>query len=630
MIGKILNLVRAEASGERALSILNRLVLCHRIQSSPGFREAVAICEETAGGWGLETEILKFKADGKTSYWGCLIQREWEATEATLELVEPERVKLADFSECKISLIQRSVAAHADSIEIVLLEDGLETSEYENIDVAGKLVLTKGDIERVHALAVQKYGAAGILYDGIVDTKPARNRLNLPDAREYKSFWWKSGDKRCFGFVITPRQGDWLRSLLISSERLRARVNIDATFRDGTTEVLSCFIPGQTLEEVLLVAHLCHPQPSANDNASGCVSVLEAMRTLNALVSGGQIGPLRRGIRALLLPEMTGSFSYLAANEERLADIVCALNVDMAGENQTLCGSTMIVEAPPDSCRGFVLELGSLLLERVFERDPLPRAKASLRPERTSLETFNAASDHAVFSDREIGIPCPSINQWPDKFYHTSLDTPDKVDPAMLKAAASIAGTFAGFVATASGREARWLGLEMLSSLKQSVTKEIRTSLQAAAESESPAPEELNLLRRRLSYALERAKDAMEHLERLGLSSGQGRELREDANEWVRREFAQAERDFPGFLDSSRAAKGGKRSSMRVDCLFLCRTESCSARPDTEWWPGISGPSCAPRRERSSGSCTRVTERYHGRSRRSRGVGLTASALSPT
>jgi aminopeptidase YwaD len=570
MIETLLKSIQREISGQRALLLLHKLTSYHRIQSSPGFREAAGFCEKTARDYGLETEMLTFPADGETSYWGYAVPREWEAQRATLELIEPESEKLADFSESKISLIQRSISARLDSADIVVLRNGLEKSEYKEIDVSGKLVLTEGDIERVRELAVEQFGAAGILFDGIREVKPIRSRLDLPDARQYTSFWWRPGDKRCFGFVLTPRQGDWLRSLSASGKSLKARVAIDSDFRDGTMEVLSCFIPGETLEEVLLIAHLCHPEPSANDNASGCVSVLEAMRTVKYLVDRGDIAPLKRGVRALLLPEWTGSFAYLASHEERIADFVCALNIDMAGENQALCGSTFVVEAPPDACRGFVLELASVIQKRVFRAETGVGGKRDVGQERISAQPFAGGSDHMVLSDPDAGVPCPSLCQWPDKFYHTDMDTPDKVDPAMLSASAEIAACYAAFAANAGETEARWLRMEMISALKRAVTEDIQRELTSGLERGEPSGSRLDALRKRLSYLLERKKEALGHLERLGASAAETDEAREDANEWVRREFAEAERHYLSLLGRAKR-RTEKRKEDRLKYLVPSR-----------------------------------------------------------
>jgi hypothetical protein len=47
--------------------------------------------------------------------------------------------------------------------------------------------------------------------------------------------------------------------------------------------------------------------------------------------------------------------------------------------------------------------------------------------------------------------------QWPDRFYHSSHDTPDKCDPGSLALAARCAATYAGFLANAGEEETAWL-----------------------------------------------------------------------------------------------------------------------------------------------------------------------------
>ena len=155
-------------------------------------------------------------------------------------------------------------------MEVVAVEKGETAAEYEGLDVAGKIVLARGDLHRVHDLAVQRRGAVGILFDGMTEIALIRPAWALPDARQYTSFWWAGDDKerRCFGFVLSPRQGDWLRKLIRQSQAagagpVRVRAQVDARLYDGALEVVSATIPGQSKdEEIVLMGHLCHPQPS--------------------------------------------------------------------------------------------------------------------------------------------------------------------------------------------------------------------------------------------------------------------------------------------------------------------------------------------------------------------------------
>ena len=48
--------------------------------------------------------------------------------------------------------------------------------------------------------------------------------------------------------------------------------------------------------------------------------------------------------------------------------------------------------------------------------------------------------------------------QWPDLYYHTSADTPDKVSPDTLARSGALAAVYAHWLASAGMREASWLG----------------------------------------------------------------------------------------------------------------------------------------------------------------------------
>ena len=74
---------------------------------------------------------------------------------------------------------------------------------------------------------------------------------------------------------------------------------------------------------------------------------------------------------------------------------------------------------------------------------------------------FMSGSDHYIYSDPSVGVPMPALASLPDKFYHTSADTPDKVDPLMLRRAGVLAAFYAAWIANAGREEVLWLSHEM-------------------------------------------------------------------------------------------------------------------------------------------------------------------------
>ena len=560
MFAHVLEKVLEEVSQAVAMDHLKELTRYHRVTASPGFRQAAEYSEGYLRGLGLETKVHEYPADGKTQVWNEVVHEEWFAADASLRMVEPRNKAktLARFRDDKLSLIQRSPPTPSGGVEaeVVALDKGESEEEYRDVDVSGKLVLTSGDLERVRCLAVERHGALGIIYDGMREQMPVRGRMDLPDARQYTSFWWGGEKKKCFGFVLSPRVGQELRELLkletMKGGSVRVRADVQSRLYDGRMEVVSALLPGTGREEVWVLAHLCHPQPSANDNASGAAATLEAARLLNSLVRDGKLPKPRRTVRFLLLPEMIGTAAFLSSHEDMIPNVVGAINLDMVGQNQDLCRSVWLVEMPPESSPNFSGVLAARILRQVIPtfRDLTTTAEYPLV--RQAITPFSAASDHGYLNDPSVGIPCSMLIQWPDKFYHTSEDTIDKVDPQSLAVAATVAATYAYFLANAGQREAEWLMHETLSQEKKRIVTEaqrcidkaylcaskVRLSAGSKEKNEEPLSETLT---RTLEHAQELLKHRFEVgsqalLSVLRLAQGEDRETFRRSIEatWIR------------------------------------------------------------------------------------------------
>jgi hypothetical protein len=541
-------------SGEAALQTVIDLSRFHRMQASPGYRCAAQWLHRSLRGAGLEADVLSYPAEEGVRFWAWPSFQEWDCSEATLHLVAPpaEAALLADYRACPLSLIQRSASFDGEA-EVVLLEgaaDGQEEADYEGLDVAGKLVLTRGDVARVRELAVQQRGAAGILFDGMRTVPPVRLEGDLLDARQYTAFWNDAGTARTFGFVLTPRQGQALRRLLKKGETVRVRARVLAEAYDGGLEVVSAVVPGsaEPPQEIVVVAHLCHPQPSANDNASGAAAALEAARALHKLVLSGALPRPRRTLRFLWLPEMTGTYAYLSGREAELGQMLAGLNLDMVGEDQDQTGSSWLIERPPDAAASFAPELLAGL------RDLFPGLKGmpGISPSHTGIGgfplyrqaevPFSGGSDHMILSDPSVGVPAPMLIQWPDRYYHTSADTPERTDPDNLARAAALAAAYAYWLASAGEQEVGSLGFEMVARFKERIVEAAR---EATAEflglnEGDRLASALAALDRRLAYLVDRQQAALSSLQTLAPVLCLVEELRGQVQEAARQELAWA------------------------------------------------------------------------------------------
>ncbi len=456
-----------EVSPRRAMNHLAGVTRFHRIQVSPGFSAAAQYVADTLTSFGLQTEILTYPADGSKGYWGQPpLPLEWSIEEGVLSVVEPDkhREKLTDYVEEPLSIIQRSGSTPAGGItaEVVIVDKADREPSYEEIDVTGKFVLADCDPGQSQRLAVKERGAVGVITDHMPVFEPVRPEMDLPDARAYRSFWWGPDDEPCPGFVLTPRQGKRLRRAISEGEEpVKVHALVNSSFSVGEMQVVSARVPGEGDEEILITAHLCHPEPSANDNASGVAAGMEAARALKALIDNGDLPVPNRSIRFLFVPEMAGTYAYLATNEDHLSKYVAGLNLDMVGQDQDLCGSTLIAEQPPRSLANYSGDLVALLIQHAGQQHRNFAGTARYASFRYTETPFSGGSDHYIMSDPTVGIPTPMVIQWPDRFYHTSEDTIDKVDPEMLARVACITATYAHFTAAPRTAEVVKLGAEM-------------------------------------------------------------------------------------------------------------------------------------------------------------------------
>jgi len=462
MLRPLLDLLAPEISGQACMDHVYTITRYHRIQASPGYRAAAEECVRILRRNQLDAQITTYPATGESREWTHLTPQEWACDDAALWLLDPSgqpTERLAWFREMPLSIIQRSTSADSTA-ELAVIENATEPGAWTRADLNGKIALVgNGDIHRIWAHA-RKAGVIGLLTDRMTYHPPVRPEGDLADARQYTSFWWTPGEPKGWGFVLTPRQGAALRQLAKRNTPIRLHAKIDSRFYNGTIENVEAVIHGHSADEVLVVSHLCHPLPSANDNATGPAVCMEAARAIQKLIATGKLPQPKRTIRFLHVPEMTGTYAHLANREH--GQIVAGINIDMVGQNQELTGSTLLCEYPPLAIPAFAGDLMALILGQVAsDTASLSGFGTRYASFRHAVTNFSGGSDHYILSDPTVGIPCPMVIQWPDRFYHTSADTPDKVDPAMLKRVALMTAAYAHFLANAGLGEATWLGSEM-------------------------------------------------------------------------------------------------------------------------------------------------------------------------
>lgn len=450
-------LFRQELSGQQAWRYADRIAQYNRIQGSTGYREAAEQVAALLKRDGVDAKIVSYPAKTGERFLAYKSFQEWQCRGGQLWLLEDNgRRRLARYGEKEVSLVQRSAPTPPEGVEAELINvpDAENPDSYKNLDLKGKIALVRGPEMTIHALAVEQHGAIGLVFDNLNEYPPLRSREDMPDAVQYTSYWWFGSETKVFGFCVSSRVGDELRQKLKKGP-VKLFAEVDAKLTDGSFENVEYFIPGKQEQEILLVAHLCHPYPGAQDNASGPSVLMEVMRSMRALMEQGKLPSPQLGIRFLLVPEMTGTYAYFAANPERKDLTVAALNLDMVGADQAKGGGPLCIEQPPLATPTFTDRFAFSILDSI-SKDIKNFSKTFSYSTCHYLQTrFSGGSDHYVISDPTIGIPCPMIIQWPDMHYHTSMDHPNNLDPKMLERVAAVTSLYAWGLANGSQEE--WL-----------------------------------------------------------------------------------------------------------------------------------------------------------------------------
>src|SRR5258706_534593 len=136
---------------------------------------------------------------------------------------------------------------------------------------------------------------------------------------------------KTFGFMVSLKMARELRARLALGEIIRLHAKVVAGQHLGTYDIVTGVIPGADPQlkndEIVFSCHLDHQLPGANDNASGCVTILEIARTLSKLIAEGKLARPARTMRFVWPPEIEGTIILLNAKPDLAARIKAAIHL---------------------------------------------------------------------------------------------------------------------------------------------------------------------------------------------------------------------------------------------------------------------------------------------------------------
>lgn len=380
----------------------------------------------------------------------------WEPIGATLTITDHTGglVVEDDYVRTPVFLVQNS---HAGSFRLDVVDVGYggNPEDYDGKDLKGKVVFGDAPAPLLFLQAVKHFGAAGVI-SGFV---PAYNRPESnPDLVAQEEIPLSEGLKS-FALKTSRRQTARLREALAQGPCL-ASIRIQTTFKPAKLRTVIAEIRGTTVpaERIVCVSHIDHYKPGANDNASGAAAQLEMTLALKRLIDEGVLDRPKRTITMLWVDEYKSEFEpggtgyWQTAYPIEFVKTKAAFALDMVGEDVAKTGGSFRIEKypdpsaiwtrPPDEHSGWGEGLvdesrlkGSFINDYAWQVFNL-YAKSRNWP--VTRNPFEGGSDHQLFVDASI----PAVLFWhfPDQFYHTNGDDPDKVSVAEMKRVASATG----------------------------------------------------------------------------------------------------------------------------------------------------------------------------------------------
>jgi aminopeptidase YwaD len=509
-----------ETSGGSAKRNLQAITVFNRVRGSRDFHAAAEYILARAREAGLaEAHIERFPADGNRFYGTLKARQAWDAEWADLWEVLPKKTQrpraaqtglteytplrqICSWEEMRVCLAEDSESADVIS-ELVDVGSGILEKDYENKDVKGKIVLISSQGGAAQKLAVDHFGAVGMV----------SYALNQPQGwhgDDASLVRWGHLDSysptKTFAFQISLRQARTFQDRLARKEKIWLHARVKAGRHEGYYELVTATLPGSDdrlkNEEIVFSCHLDHQMPGANDNASGCVAILEVARSLHKLIEEKHIPPLKRTLRFVWPPEIEGTQIYLVSHPELVPRMKAAIHMDMVGGSQEKTKAIFHVTRTPDSIPSFVNDVAQVFGEYVrdlsdqfastgehrFAIDDPEGSKDVLHLE---ISDYTEGSDHQVYEEGSFRIPVIYLNDWPDRYIHTNGDSLDKIDATKLKRAAIIGASSGYFLANLDSTNSADITSEVIVHAKRRMAEsQARFSEQArlAARSASRDP----------------------------------------------------------------------------------------------------------------------------------------------
>jgi aminopeptidase YwaD len=459
--------LRDESNGAAPYENLRYLTGLHRVPATAAFDQAAQFMLQRAREYGLaDAHSEQFAIDGIRHYGLMRSYLAWTVEEARLWEVRPQHLLLGDWKTEPIHLADYSHSADVET-QLIDVGNGASEADYTGKDVRGKIVLADGVLARVQELAIAHHGAVGIVSD-MPNQTTAWSGLDTTVVR------WGHLDARQpsgFAFMVSRQTAEALRSRLRGGEPVILNAHVQATVGPGHWTVVTATIPGtdSAAGEIVYSCHLDHERPGANDNGSGCVTILESARVIAHLIDSGVLARPKRTLRFIWGPEVEGTMAFLASHPEIKQRLRANIHMDMVGGDPFKNKSVFHVTGTPWSLPSFVTDVGAVFLDAIRTAASeyasgettadtgIVETRAGGQGTRNELiadvTPYSGGSDHDDYDSSTIEVPSLYLRDWPDIYIHTDHDTLDQIDTTKLRRVALLGAASGYFYASVTPQQ---------------------------------------------------------------------------------------------------------------------------------------------------------------------------------
>ncbi len=464
---EILNLLANEVSGQ---IIFNNLV---KLAGAPWLRDEQEFTDtfyesgtiyQLVRSYGIETTRLdRYKSGGTFEY----------AVKGEFWTLKPDK-RLVARLEADAALVSRGSAEVDITADLIYIPPLDKEKIKQLVDggphdkTNGKIALMWNHANRETAKALDAAGIKGVI------TFAAQERYFDPDQVLYSGGTYGGFANLKFGFTISWRQWSELLEDLERGTPVTVQCKTKLNRYPNRFEFVFSSIPGTEPDKkgVVFTAHLFegYTKRGANDNMSGCVVQLEILRALSKLIAEGGLPQPRRTVYFLWPNEISGTYEFIRQNPGFLDKLSIDINMDMVGEGLRKNNGIFTMSECPNHLPSFLDGLADSIMNYVWRTNDIvylndsprgrmggqyfPRPMWEKNGSKDAFRYFThvatGGSDHICFNNAMVAVPGIEFFTWPDQWYHTDADTPDKADPTELKRVAFIGAACAWAAANCS------------------------------------------------------------------------------------------------------------------------------------------------------------------------------------